>query len=101
MLVVSREKKSNAPSSHMYRIVLLITSPSYRRYVAQLQQKDPQLCSLSQIYSDHDEEQCKNPCPISGAQFRRWNCSNCLKKVQNAGHATTLPTISRIVAPFQ
>ena len=42
----------------------------------------------------HDEEKCKYLCPTSGGQFRRWNCSNCLKKVQCADHGTKSRTIS-------
>ncbi|RLN33269.1 pentatricopeptide repeat-containing protein [Panicum miliaceum] len=61
--------------------------------VALLQQKDQK---LSQIFygQKHDEEKCKYLCPISGGQFQRWNCSNCLKKVQNADHGRKSRTIS-------
>ncbi|CAN6231178.1 unnamed protein product [Urochloa humidicola] len=64
-----------------------------RGFVAPLQQKDPNLCCLSQIFRDHDEEQCKDLCPILAAQFRRWDCSDCLKEVQDEVHGTTLQSV--------
>jgi hypothetical protein len=76
-----------------YFLVSWIISAPYRSCIALLQLKDPK---LSQIFygQKHDEEKCKYLCPISGGQFRRWNCPNCLKKVQNAYHGTKSRTIS-------
>ena len=92
----TRVLHSPSISSHRckyYFLVLWIISVPYRSCVALLQQKDPK---LSQIFCSekHDEEKCKYPCPISGGQFRRWNCLTCLKKVQNADHGTKSKTIS-------
>ena len=91
----TRVLHSPSISSHRckyYFLVLWIISVPYRSCVALLQQKDPK---LSQIFGQkHDEEKCKYLCPISGRRFRRWNFSNCLKKVQNADHGTKSKTIS-------
>ncbi|XP_062189168.1 uncharacterized protein LOC133892421 [Phragmites australis] len=68
---------------------------SIREYVAQLQKKDPILYSLSQIFREqrqHDDH--NNLSPLSVAKFRRWNCSNCLDKVENSDHRTTSRTVS-------